>query len=606
MLKSKYQSFSDRLDPKVSRPRLEALRRSLGEHGLDGFLVPRADEHQGEYVPACDERLAWLTGFTGSAGIAVILPTEAALFGDGRYTLQIAAEVDTSLFRPVPSHEKPIHKWLETHAPKGLRLGYDPHLHTVGEIERIAKVLAKAEGKLIAAETNPLDAIWRDRPALPNAPITAHPFAFSGETVSSKILRIQERLLTENVDALLVSDPHNVAWALNIRGADLNHSPIALAYALIPASGHPTLFTAASRVSSEALDDLTGHVELAAPDELSVAIRQVARGNRTIRLDAGTAGIFLKTLIERAGGKVDMGLDPITAMKAIKNTVERAGSRAAHLRDGVAMARVLKWLDDEALRGALTEIDAVAKLERFRSDTNSLRDISFPTISGMGSNGAIVHYRVSEKSNRPLKRGLYLVDSGGQYQDGTTDITRTIAIGRPSAEMKDRFTRVLKGMIAVSRAQFPTGTTGAQIDTLARQYLWAIGCDYDHGTGHGVGSYLSVHEGPQRIAKTGVVALEPGMIISNEPGYYKTGRYGIRLENLVLVEERAIPGGERPSLGFETLTLAPIDRRLIVGSLLDKAERGWLNAYHARVLMAVGAFLDAETRTWLAAACAPL
>ncbi|MBY0613147.1 MAG: aminopeptidase P family protein [Beijerinckiaceae bacterium] len=601
MFEAKFQVFVDRTDKAASKARLAALRREMVAQALDGFLVPRADEHQGEYVPACDERLAWLTGFTGSAGFAIVFAKSAFIFSDGRYTLQVKAQVDAKLFEYVPSHEVPVGQWLGDHAPEGARIGYDPRLHTAGDIDRLTATLARRKAQLVAVETNPIDAVWQDRPAPPSGKIVLQPAAFSGETVDEKVHRVQASLAAEGADALIVSDPHNVAWLLNIRGSDVSHTPIALCYALVLARGSTTLFIEAAKVPDAVRHELPAQVEIAEPDELAVAVRQISSGGRTVRLDAGTAGAFLRTMVERSGGKADIGVDPITLMKARKNGTEITGARAAHLRDGAAMARFLCWLDGAAVSEALTEIDAAAALEGFRIETGKLKDIAFPTIAGMGPNGAMPHYRVSETSNRALGPGFFLVDSGAQYQDGTTDITRVIAIGKPSAEMKDRYTRVLKGMIAVSRARFPKGTSGAQLDTLARQFLWEKGLDFGHGTGHGVGSYLSVHEGPQRIAKTGHAALEPGMIVSNEPGFYKPGRYGIRIENLIIVQSAADGAYE-----FETLTLVPIDTRAIAKPLLNKVERAWLNAYHARVLREVGPLVDAPVRAWLAQACAPI
>ncbi len=606
MFEAKFQSFDTANNRQAAKLRLEALRKLLARLNLQGFLVPRADEHQGEYVPACDERLAWLTGFTGSAGCAVVFTKTAAIFSDGRYTLQIRQQVDIKLFAPVGSHVTPLAQWLTKNIPEGSRLGYDPRLHTPAEIDRLAKAILSRKAELIAVEENPVDHVWTDRPALPSGMISVQPLTYAGKSAADKLNSIQESLVSSGVDALLVSDPHNVAWAFNIRGSDIPHSPIALSYALIPAHGPATLFASTDKISVFVRSTLVNLVEIATPDEISVALRQAAQGRRKIRLDTATAGIFFKTLVERSGGVADVGPDPITAMKAPKNEAEIQGARAAHLRDGIAMCRFLYWLDLNAGNANLTEIDTVCALETCRRDTGKLKDISFPTISGMGPNGAIVHYRVSRESNRVLGKGLFLIDSGGQYEDGTTDITRTISIGKPTAEQKDRFTRVLKGMIAISSAVFPNGTSGAQLDTLARQFLWEAGLDFDHGTGHGVGSYLSVHEGPQRIAKTGAAILEPGMILSNEPGYYKQGRYGIRIENLVLVERRSFKHTELEVFGFETLTLAPIDRRLIATRLLSRVERDWLNSYHARVYREIEPSLKPDERRWLKDACAKL
>ena len=602
MFEAKFQHFSEVSDPKASKPRLAALRKELTRLKLDGFMVPRADEHQGEYVPPSEERLAWLTGFTGSAGFAVVFAKSAAIFSDGRYTLQVKAQTDGRCFKSVPVHEVPVPAWLEANTPEGARIGYDPRLHTVPEVERLTVCLAKRNATLVALDENPIDAVWAERPAPPLARIVIQPEEFAGESTQEKLHRVQASLAKANMDGLVVSDPHGAAWVFNIRGADVPHTPIALCYALIPARGPATLFVDPAKIDDAVRHALPAQVEIADADELPVALRQLARGERTIRLDAATAGAFLKTIIERAGGKADIGSDPIALMKAAKNETERSGARAAHLRDGAVMVRFLRWLEETPPKGNLTEIDTVAALETFRRETGKLKDIAFTTIAGMGPNGAMPHYRVSEATNRALAKGLFLIDSGGQYQDGTTDITRTVAIGRPTAEMRDRFTRVLKGMIAVSRARFPKGTSGAQLDTLARQFLWEAGLDFNHGTGHGVGSYLSVHEGPQRIAKTGLAPLEAGMIVSNEPGFYKTGRFGIRIENLIMVRPSAAEG----FLEFETLTLAPIDRSLIAKPLLTKDERTWIDVYHARVLEEIGPLVDATHRVWLEGACRTL
>ncbi len=594
-----FQSFDDTSNPKGAKPRVAALRKLLIQHKLNGFIVPRSDEHQGEYVPESEERLAYISGFTGSAGFTIILTQAAAVFADGRYKLQIKQQVDTRIFTPVSSKEADMQQWLISNVSGYSRIGYDPRLHTSADIERFDKILTKFSAQLVPVEHNLIDLIWHDRPPAPNCLIALQPENFTGASAHDKIAQVQHTLLVDRTDSLLVSDPHNMAWVFNIRGSDVAHTPIALGYALIPADGTPTLFINPAKISDFNREYLTSFAELAAPDELPLALRQASSGGRKIRLDSATASIYHKSLVEKSGGKADMVKDPITAMKAVKNQTEIEGSRAAHLRDGAALVQFLEWLDGAT---DITEIDAVIALEGFRRSTGKLKDISFPTISGFGANGAIVHYRVTEATDKPLTKGLFLIDSGGQYQDGTTDVTRTVSIGKPTSEMKDRFTRVLKGMIAISCARFPMSTTGAQIDVLARQFLWDIGLDFDHGTGHGVGSYLSVHEGPQRISKTGVVALEPGMILSNEPGFYKPKSYGIRIENLVLVEKSAHDG----FLSFETLTLTPIDQTLILRSMLTKRERDWLNAYHARVYEEISPLVSVSTCTWLEKACAAL
>jgi Xaa-Pro aminopeptidase len=600
---TRFQTFDDPSHRKGPE-RVAALRAALREAGVDGFVVPRADEHQSEYVPANAERLAWLTGFTGSAGTAIVLADRAALVVDGRYTLQAPEQVDTAVFTVVPLAQTSAEAWLSENLKADAVLGYDPWLHTPEGVARLERAAQKAGASLRALPANPVDAAWAGRPKPPAGPVEVHALEFAGETAADKLARIRTELETARCDALVISDPHNLAWTFNLRGADIGHTPLALGYALVPREGVARLFLGSPSVPAEVSEALAGLAEIAPRAGFEDALQGLS--GRRVRLDGATAAEALKSRIEAAGGTADVGRDPVTAMKAVKNAVEIAGSRAAHRRDGAAFVRFLAWLDGRAAEG-LTEIAAVEALEGFRAEGGELRDVSFPTISGSGPNGAIVHYRVTRASDRAVRPGeLFLIDSGAQYRDGTTDITRTVAVGEPTPEMRDRFTRVLKGHVAIARAVFPKGTTGAQIDSFARLPLWQAGLDFDHGTGHGVGSFLSVHEGPQRIAKTGTVALEPGMILSNEPGYYKTGAYGIRIENLVLVEPRAIDGGERTMLGFETLTLAPYDARLIDVRLLDPAEIAWIDAYHARVRETLSPALDTEARAWLDRATAPL
>jgi len=608
MFEARFQSFEDRTERAASGARVAALRTELARRGLTGFVVPRSDRHQNEYVPASEERLAWLTGFTGSAGAAIVLMERAVLFVDGRYTLQVREQVDTSLFTIEHLVETPPDRWIETNLTSADRLGYDPWLHTVESAERLAKACAAAGATLVAVEPDLIDAIWRDRPAPPLGAVTLHDLRFAGEAAEEKLARIRAELAKLRADALVVSDPHAVAWAFNIRGADVAHTPLPLAFAVVPQTGRPALFVDGRKLSNDVRDRLEGLADVREPADFVQAVAALGQARKTVRLDQATAADALARLVITHGGKVARGACPIALMKAVKNQVEISGARAAHIRDGAAVTRFLAWFDREAARGTLTEIEAVAALESFRRETGLLKDISFPTISGAGPDGAIVHYRVTSKTNRGIAPGeLFLIDSGGQYQDGTTDITRTVAVGEPTAEMRERFTRVLKGHIAIARAVFPDGTTGAQLDSFARQFLWVQGLDFDHGTGHGVGSYLSVHEGPARISKLGTTALRRGMILSNEPGYYKAGAYGIRIENLVLVvEAAAVPDAEKPLNAFETLTLAPIDRRLIVANMLTPEETEWLDGYHARVAQTLSPLVDAETRAWLAAATRPL
>ena len=566
--------------------------------------MPRADEHQNEYVAKSAERLAWLTGFTGSAGIAVVLRDNAAIFVDGRYTLQVRREVDAKSFEPFNSAQTTPERWIEENLRPSWRLAYDPWLHTPGQVARFEKAVKAAGGTLVPVRANPVDAIWSDRPQPPRGDVCLHPPRFSGEDTAAKIARVKAAL--GRADALVVSDPHAVAWLFNIRGADMPHTPVALCFAIVRAEGRPSLYIDSRKLSGPVRDSLARHVETEQSGAIVDHLEKLGATRKRVRFDAATAPMRLVQALENAGGEADVGADPIALMNARKNATELAGARAAHLRDGAAIVRFLAWFEPLARRGKLTEIDAVKALESFRRETKKLKDVSFPTISGSGPNAAIVHYRVTEKSNRIIGPGLFLLDSGAQYEDGTTDITRTLAIGKPEPDMRDRFTRVLKGHIAIATSLFPQGTSGGQLDSFARKSLWDVGLDFEHGTGHGVGSYLSVHEGPQRISKLGATPLEAGMILSNEPGYYKSKHWGIRIENLIAVEPRRLKGAERPMLGFETLTLAPIDRRLIDVKLMESSEIAWLDAYHARVRKALTPLLDKATKAWLADATKPL
>jgi Xaa-Pro aminopeptidase len=608
MFEAKFQTFDDRTERAASAPRVAALRTELAHRGLTGFIVPRADRQQNEYVPASEERLAWLTGFSGSAGTAVVLMERAALFVDGRYTLQARDQVDTSLFEIVSSVETPPDQWLEKTLTAADRLGYDPWLHTSEGAEKLSKACAAAGATLVAVEPDLIDALWNDRPTPPLGPVMLHDVRFAGEEAVTKLAQIRPEIARLRADALVVSDPHNVAWMFNIRGRDVAHTPLPLAFAIVPQVGRPSLYIDGRKLSNDVRDNLEALADVREPADFVRDLAALGKEKKTVRLDQATAADALARMIVTHGGKAPRGPDPITLMKAVKNSVEIEGTRAAHKRDGAAVARFLAWLEREAPSGKLTEIDAVEALESFRREGGELKDVSFPTISGAGPNGAIVHYRVTRKTNRAIKPGeLFLIDSGAQYQDGTTDITRTVVIGEPTPEMRERFTRVLKGHIAIARAVFPEGTTGAQLDPFARQSLWEAGLDFEHGTGHGVGSYLSVHEGPARLSKLGSVPLKRGMILSNEPGYYKTGAYGIRIENLVLVTDGpTVAGAEKPLNAFETLTLVPIDRRLIEPTLLTAAETQWLNSYHARVREALSPRADPATQAWLQAATQPV
>jgi Xaa-Pro aminopeptidase len=608
MFEAHFQTFEETEGGVALTARLGAFREELARRKLTGFVVPRADQQQNEYVPPSEERLAWLTGFTGSAGMAVVLTKEAAVFVDGRYTLQAGKQVDRKAWQVEPLVDPPPEQWLTRHLAKGDRLGFDPWLHTSAAAERLAAACTKAGAELVAVDSNPVDAIWHERPAPPLGPVAIQGLQFSGEAEAEKLKRIRLEIAKLGVDALVLSDSHGVAWTFNIRGADVSHTPLPLSYALVPKEGRPTVFIDQRKLSNSSRDHLEHSADVEESDKLAPKLIELAKRGASIALDSATAADALSRLIKGAGGKPAPGSDPVTLLKAVKNITEIEGTRTAHHRDAVALTRFLAWVDREAPSGALTEIDAVEALETFRRRTGALKDVSFPTISGTGPNGAIVHYRVTRKSNRRIAPGdLLLIDSGAQYQDGTTDVTRTIAIGEATPEMRDRFTRVLRGHIAIARAVFPDGTTGAQLDSFARQFLWQAGLDFEHGTGHGVGSYLSVHEGPARISKLGTTPLKRGMILSNEPGYYKTDAYGIRIENLELVVGADIKGSEKPVNAFETLTFAPIDRRLIDVKMLDAAELKWLNDYHADVAKIVRPQLDDNaTKLWLDEATAEL
>ena len=600
MFESVFQTFSETADPSQGAARAAALREELARRELDGFVVPRSDEHQNEYVPKGAERLAWLTGFSGSAGVAVVLAKEAAIFVDGRYTVQVREQVDTAVFSPESLIDHPPERWLEAHLVKGNRIGYDPWLHTPGQIERLARAAAAAEAELVPVDDNPIDAIWADRPGTPVGAVTLHRKRLAGQKPEGKLAAVRKEL--KGCHGLVVSDPHAIAWLFNIRGSDVAHTPLPLGFAIVPREGRPTLYVDGRKLSNSVRAKLEDVAAVSEPDRLTGDIATYGRNGATLRFDAATAPAKLATVLKDAGGKPDVGTDPIALLKAAKNPTEREGARAAHLRDAVAMVRFLHWFDKMAPGGKITEIAAVEALESFRRETLALKDVSFPTIAGFGKHAAIPHYRVTTDSNLAVGKGIFLIDSGAQYEDGTTDITRTVVVGKPTAEMHDRFTRVLKGHIAIARAVFPVGVSGAQLDTLARQFLWAAGLEFDHGTGHGIGSYLSVHEGPQRIAKSGTVPLVEGMMLSNEPGYYKAGHWGIRIENLLIVEKRDIKGAERPMLGFETISFAPIDLNLVEPKLMTPAEIAWLDGYHAQVRQLVSPLVEPIVRRWLAQA----
>lgn len=586
-----FQTFGASTTPEQGPPRLTALRAELTARGLDGFLVPRADAHQGEYVAPADERLAWLTGFTGSAGFAAVLQDIAGVFVDGRYRLQVRDQV-ADVFTPVDWPEVQLADWLKQQLPQGGQIGFDPWLHTVGELKALRKALDGAGITLVGTD-NLVDQIWKDRPAPPTAAFTAYPADLAGETSAEKRARIA-------TGTHVITLPDSIAWLLNIRGTDIARNPVPHAFAILHADGAVDLFAAGGKA-----DGISDHL---GPDvtlrDVSDFLSHLATLQGPIEIDEKSCP---QIVADRLGDAAKAGADPCILPKASKSEAEIEGARAAHLRDGAAMVRFLAWLDQTAPKGGLTEIDVVTALEGFRRETNQLRDISFETICGAGAHGAIVHYRVTDQTNAPVIPGeLLLVDSGGQYLDGTTDITRTVAIGHVTPEQRECFTRVLQGMIAISRTQFPRGVAGNHLDALARAPLWAAGLDYDHGTGHGVGAYLCVHEGPQGLSRRATTPFAEGMIVSNEPGYYRAGAFGIRIENLIVVEKAPAGPDARDMLQFETLTWVPIDRRLIDPALLSPAERDWLNSYHAGVLNRIGPLVDGAAHDWLVDACAPL
>ena len=591
-----FQTFDTTTTPDQGPPRIAALRDLMAREGWDAVLVPRADAHQGEYVAPCDARLEWLTGFTGSAGFAVITPNEAALFVDGRYTVQGRAQTAPEV-SIVPWPKTKLHEWLADHL-SGSVLAFDPWLHTVREIEGLRKAL-ETRNIEVRAVANPVDLFWTDRPAPPNAKAVPYPADLAGKTSSEKREEVAVALRKAGHHAAVITQPDSIAWLLNIRGADIPRVPIMQAFAIVHEDARVDLFCVPAKVGALGPDPaITVHEW----DALASALTYLSG---PVRLDPATCPWQVKELLAEGEVEIAEGTDPCALPKARRTQAELDGTRAAHRRDAAAMCRFLAWLDRQE-PGTFTEISVVTALEGFRRETNVLRDISFDTIAGAGPNGAIVHYRVNRETDRTVAPGLLLVDSGGQYEDGTTDITRTVLIGDPPlGDERSLFTAVLRGMIAVSRARFPKGTAGRDIDPLARQFLWAEGRDYDHGTGHGVGHYLSVHEGPQRISRISEVPLEPGMILSNEPGYYREGAFGIRIENLIAVTTADAEEG-RDFLGFETLTLVPIDRRLIDAQALSQAERTWIDAYHARVADEIGPLLAGRDRDWLMDAARPL
>lgn len=601
------QNFDVKGGPQIGRQNLPKLRELMAAQGLSGFYVPHEDEFQNEYLPDANERLAWVSGFTGSFGSAMILTDRAVLFIDGRYTIQAAEQTDNALFERVAVPDPGPFGWLGAQDLKGAILGYDPALMTPNDVETFTKAAAKAGASVKAVMQNPIDLSWTDRPAQPQALVVPHAIEHAGKTSSEKRAEIAEALQADKADAAVITAPASIAWLFNVRGGDVACSPLPLGRAIVRKDGSAELFLDPVKVSDGLLEHLGNEVTVRPYDELPEGLRALKED--TVSLDPGLASAWFFQTLEDAGATILRQMDPVQLPKACKNAAELEGTANAHRRDGAAITRFLHWLDTEAQSGKVTEIDAAIKLESFRDELAELQDLSFETISGAGPNGALPHYRVNSASNRLLERGsLFLVDSGGQYQDGTTDITRTVPIGEPSADMKRHYTLVLKGHIALDVVRFPAGTTGTHLDILARHAMWQAGLDYDHGTGHGVGVYLGVHEGPQRIAKAwNAIPLAPGMILSNEPGFYKEGAYGIRIENLQYVTPpEAIEGGERDMLGFECLTFAPLARGLIDAELLTQDERDWVDDYHQRVLAEIGGLVEGEVQDWLEAACKAL
>ncbi|MDD9707591.1 aminopeptidase P family protein [Seohaeicola sp. SP36] len=599
-----FQSFEDSARPEQGPPRLAALRDLLPREGLTGFLVPRADAHQGEYVAPHDARLAWLTGFTGSAGFACVLPHVAGVFIDGRYRTQVKGQVDLAHFTPVPWPETGLADWLRAQLPNGGVIGFDPWLHTADEIGKLEEALA---GTAITLRPGPnaLDRIWTDQPAPPAGLITPYPDDLAGETSAAKRARLAEGLRKAGQSAAVLTLADSLAWLLNVRGADIPRNPVPHGFAVLHDNGHLTLFADPAKCDDALRAHLGTDVTLRPVTAFGAGLRSLTG---PVRVDRATAPLWVSMELAEAGVPCVWGQDPCILPKATKTPAEIAATTEAHLRDAAAMVEFLCWFDAQPA-GSLTEIEVATALEGFRRATNALRDISFETIAGTGPNGAIMHYRVSNSSNARLEPGhLIVVDSGGQYLDGTTDITRTLPVGEVGDTEKACFTRVLQGMIGISRLRFPKGLAGRDIDAIARAPLWAAGLDFNHGTGHGVGVYLCVHEGPQRISRISDVPLQPGMILSNEPGYYREGSFGIRIENLIVVREAPALAGadDRAMFSFDTLTWVPIDRRLVLPGLMTAEERAWLNAYHAACHDKIAPRLSEAARIWLAGATAPL
>ncbi len=596
-----FQTFEPISDRTFASKHLPLLRAELKKQNLDGFIVPHDDEYQNEYIPAYAERLMWVSGFSGSAGAAVILTDRAIVFTDGRYTLQVRQQADSAFFDYVDITETTPDAWLAENGTKGARIGFDPLLHTISSVRRFETAAKKAGFELVAVTDNPIDAAWSDQPPYPKTPAKPHPEQYAGKSARDKRAEIAAALAKTGADAALVTAPPSIAWLFNIRGGDVARTPLPLARAILFQDGSARLFISPEKVDNALPEFLGDDVDIVGPEQLSEALLTLGQTKSRVAVDPSLAPAKFYNALDDAGARIVEMTDPCALPRAAKNDIEIEGARMAHIRDGAAVTRFLHWLDTEAQSGDIDEITAAKKLEAFRAELHDLRDLSFDSISGAGANGAICHYRVSTETNAKLEKGsLFLIDSGGQYPDGTTDITRTVPIGTPTAEMRDRFTRVLKGHIALARLKFPTGTNGHQIDVVARKPLWDAGLDYDHGTGHGVGSFLGVHEGPQRIAKApNTQALLPGMILSNEPGFYKAGEFGIRIENLIVVRRaEQMSGGDRDMLEFETITMAPINLDLVDVSLLSDDEQAWINEYHGEVRARVGPHVPTEISAW--------
>lgn len=596
-----FQTFEPVADRSFAGKHLPLLRTEMARQNLDGFIIPHDDEYQNEYIPEYAERLMWATGFSGSAGAAIVMSDSAVMLTDGRYTLQVRQQADADYFDYVDISEVSPAEWLADNAAKGARIGYDPMLHTMASVNRLKGAAENTGFDLVAVSENPVDAAWKDQPDAPLTPVKPHDLTYAGKSSDEKRREIANAIADAGADTALITAPPSLAWLFNIRGRDVSRSPLPLGRALIDKNGKATLFLAPEKTGNELPTHLGDDVDLRAEADVAAALEKLGASGARVAIDPALAPSKYVDDLAEAGAEIVELTDPCALPRATKNDAEIEGARTAHIRDGVAVTSFLHWLDTEAQSGDIDEITAAKKLEEFRAQSDLLRDLSFDTISGAGSNGAICHYRVSTESNIKLDRNsLFLIDSGGQYPDGTTDITRTVPIGDASDEMRDRFTRVLKGHIALATMKFPAGTTGHQLDAMARKPLWDAGLDYDHGTGHGVGSFLGVHEGPQRIAKApNDQALKPGMILSNEPGFYKAGEFGIRIENLIVVTRpKPVPGGEREMMEFETITLAPINLDLVKVELLTNEERNWLNAYHARVRSTLGSQIPGDIKDW--------